>query len=162
MNVTWKTTNEVNTDKFELLRKGDEGNFVVINTQAAYNTAGEHQYGFTDRVPLSGNSYYQLKQYDKDGQTTTSEIRIVNLPAIAAQFRAYPNPTSGLITVEHATVKNTGTLSVYDTQGQQKSSLRLSKGQTDTNINLAHLANGFYIIKVDIDGQQKQVKVIKK
>ncbi len=162
VNVTWKTTNEVNTDKFELLRKGDEGNFVVINTQAAYNTAGEHQYGFTDRVPLSGNSYYQLKQYDKDGQTTTSEIRIVNLPAIAAQFRAYPNPTSGLITVEHATVKNTGTLSVYDTQGQQKSSLKLSKGQTDTSINLAQLANGFYIIKVDIDGQQKQVKVIKK
>ncbi|PZQ93942.1 MAG: hypothetical protein DI539_31480, partial [Flavobacterium psychrophilum] len=136
VNVIWKTTNEVNTDKFELLRKRDEGNFIVINTQAAYNTAGEHQYGFTDRVPLSGNSYYQLKQYDKDGQTTTSEIRIVNLPAIAAQFRAYPNPTSGLITVEHATVKNTGTLSVYDTQGQQKSSLKLSKGQTDTSINL--------------------------
>ena len=162
VNVIWKTANERNTDKFEVLRKGDEGNFIVINTQATYNTAGEHQYNFVDRSPLVGNSYYQLKQYDKDGQTTFSEIRLVSLTAMTEQFRAYPNPTSGLITVEHAAVKNTGMLNVYDTQGQQKSSLKLGKGQTATNINLVHLANGFYIIKVDIDGQQKQVKVIKK
>lgn len=162
VNVIWKTANERNTDKFEVLRKGDEGDFVVINTQSAYNTAGEHPYSFADRSPLAGNSYYQLKQYDKDGQTTFSEIRLVSLTAMAEQFRAYPNPTSGLITVEHAAVKNTGMLNVYDTQGQQKSSLKLGKGQTATNINLVHLANGFYIIKVDTDGAQQQVKVIKK
>lgn len=162
VNVTWKTANERNTEKFEVLRKGDEGDFVVVNTQTTYNTAGEHQYNFTDRTPLSGNSYYQLKQYDKDGQTTFSEIKNINLPAIATEFRAYPNPTSGLIIVEHAIVKNVGTLSVYDTQGQQKSSQKLTKGQADTRVNLAHLANGFYIIKVNIDGQQQQVKVIKK
>ncbi|MGE6220294.1 DUF5018 domain-containing protein [Nubsella zeaxanthinifaciens] len=162
VNLTWKTANEVNTEKIELRRKGDNGDFVVINTQTAKNIAGEHNYSFTDRNPLLGNNYYQLTQYDKDGKTTSSEVKLVNILEVAEQLNAYPNPTTGIITIKHSAAQVKGSITVFDTQGQQKNKVAIIKGQLSTTLNLSSLASGFYLLKVEVDGQHQQIKIIKK
>lgn len=162
VNLTWKTAREENTEKIEVLRKGDAGDFAVINTQPTKNTAGEHSYSFTDRTPLLGNNYYQLKQYDKDGKTSTSEMRDVTILDVTEALNVYPNPTTGIITIKHSAVQVKGSIAVFDTQGQQKMKLPIAKAQLATTLDLSSLTSGFYLLKVEVDGKNQQIKVIKK
>jgi pectate lyase len=162
VNLNWKTAKEENTEKIEVLRKGANDDFVVINTQRTKNTAGEHLYSFVDRNPLAGENYYQLMQYDKDGKTTSSEVRLVTITDISEQLNAYPNPTSGLINIKHNAPQVKGIINVVDTQGQLKTKVVIAKGQLNTILNLSLFASGFYLLKVEIDGKHQQIKIIKK
>src|SRR5690606_22290742 len=59
----WKTSNEENTDLFEIERSLDGNHFSLIGRQASYNTPGEHDYQFTDAGITRLNAglvYYRL------------------------------------------------------------------------------------------------------
>lgn len=160
--VSWKTANEQNTEKFEVLRRGENTDFVVVNSQVAKNVAGIHEYGFNDRAPLTGNSYYQLKQYDKDGKFTVSEVKTINIISFTKGLSAYPNPTEGIVNVEHTVLQQAGLAMVYDAQGQKKATIAIAKGQSVTHVDLSNMPKGFYIIKLEINGKTAQIKVIRK
>jgi pectate lyase len=160
--VTWKTTNEVNTEKFEVLRRTDNSDFQVVNTQLSKNTAGVHDYSFVDQSPLSGKSYYQLKQYDKDGKSTTSDVKIVTIAELASSFEAYPNPTDGLVTIKHQLLTGDAELAISDLQGKKQFAVKAKKGDSITKVNLSSLSAGMYIISLNIEGKKQVVKVIKK
>ncbi|MDQ8004394.1 MAG: DUF5018 domain-containing protein [Pedobacter sp.] len=160
--VTWKTTNEVNTGKFEVLRRTDNTVFEVVNTQLSKNTAGVHDYSFVDQSPVAGKSYYQLKQYDKDGQYTTSDVKIVTIAELAASFEAYPNPTDGLVTVKHAVLAADAEISVSDVQGKRQLLVKAKKGESSTKVNLSSLSTGMYIVTLTSEGKKQTLKVIKK
>lgn len=162
VNLSWKTTNEVNTLKFELLRKGSQGNFAVINTQASKNTAGEHQYSFTDRTPLAGDNYYQLKQYDIDGKFTVSEVRLVSVGEINTAFAAYPNPTDGWITINHQLLTANAEVVVVDMQGRKQLTQPATKGESSTKVNLTALPKGLYMVSLVADGNKQVIKVVKR
>ena len=160
--VTWKTTNEVNTEKFEVLRRTDNSDFQVVNTQLSKNTAGVHDYSFVDQSPLSGKSYYQLKQYDKDGKSTTSDVKIVTIAELASSFEAYPNPTDGLVTVKHQLLTGDAELAISDLQGKKQFAVKAKKGDSVTKVNLSSLSAGMYIICLTSEGKKQTLKVIKK
>ncbi len=160
--VTWKTTNEVNTEKFEVLRRTENASFEVVNIQRSKNTAGVHEYSFVDQSPLFGKSYYQLKQYDKDGKFTTSEAKIVNIAALATAFEAYPNPTDGWISIKHEILINDAEITVSDLQGRKQFSQKAKKGEGTTKINLTALSTGMYIVTLTSEGKKQTLKVIKK
>lgn len=162
VNLNWTTKNEVNTQKFELLRKGNQGDFVVINTQLAKNIPGEHQYSFTDRKPLAGDNYYQLKQYDIDGRSTLSEARRVNIDEIEATLAAYPNPTDGLVTLNHQVLTANAKVVVVDMQGRILLTQPALKGQSSTQLNVASLAKGMYLLKLITDGSNQAIKLLKR
>jgi len=76
----------------------------------------------------------------------------------------YPNPTSGKLTIKNSSstgsLPGDGTLSVvevYDIVGQVVFTSQLSKLSPETTINISHLANGLYFLKVD----NKMIKIIK-
>ncbi len=162
VNLSWKTTNEVNTLKFELLRKGSQGNFAVINTQAAKNIDGEHQYSFTDRTPLAGDNYYQLKQYDVDGKFTLGDLKVVNVGDINATFAAYPNPTDGWITVNHQLLTANADVVIVDMQGRKQLTQTATKGESSTKVNLAALPKGLYMVSLVADGNKQVIKIVKR
>jgi hypothetical protein len=162
VNITWKTANERNTDKFEVLRRGETSAFEVVNVQTSKNSAGEHLYGFVDRSPLLGQSYYQLKQYDKDGQFTLSEIKPVNIATLGLAFEVYPNPATDWITVKHNAPSATATISVTDLQGRKLANQQVANGETSTKINLSKLPRGMYLVTLILDGKLEATKVLKK
>ncbi len=160
--VTWTTTNEVNTEKFEVLRRTENAAFEVVNVQRSKNTAGIHEYSFVDQSPLTGKSYYQLKQYDKDGKFSTSDVKIVTIASLAATFEAYPNPTDSWITVKHETVVTNAEVLITDLQGRKQLSQKTNKGESSTKINLSSLPTGIYMVTLTSEGRKQTLRVIKK
>jgi len=92
--LTWVTASELNNDYFTLERSADNIRFEELTTVTGYGTTSQrHEYLFNDERPLTGMSYYRLKQTDFDGQSTTfNTIAIYN--SEKAKFDIFPNPSA--------------------------------------------------------------------
>jgi large repetitive protein len=76
--VSWITAQEIDSDKFQILRSTDARNFEAIGTiKAAGNSKDNRYYHFTDTAPVEGISYYRLKSIDTDGTSEVSKIASV-------------------------------------------------------------------------------------
>ena len=74
----WVTASEKNSHSFVVERSADGKIFHRIGTLAAAgSTQARTTYDLTDEQPLSGTSYYRLRQVDLDGTTTYSPVRNV-------------------------------------------------------------------------------------
>jgi hypothetical protein len=96
------------------------------------------------------SGYYQLQIISEFGcQSPKSDSFFVDLSSIenlaTFSFEVYPNPTNGLIILQvpqDALYK----LFVYDINGKKISTQNIT--QTQTELNLSHLAKGVYIFKL--------------
>ena len=67
--IEWTTGSEINNDYFSILRSQDLQNWETISTVwGSGNSSIPISYSFVDFYPLSGISYYKLKQTDFDGK----------------------------------------------------------------------------------------------
>ena len=74
----WVTASEKNSHSFVVERSADGKIFHRLGTLAAAgSTQARTTYDLTDEQPLSGTSYYRLRQVDLDGTTTYSPVRNV-------------------------------------------------------------------------------------
>lgn len=95
--VEWATASEKNNDRFEVQRSTTGEAFETIGTvKGQGSTSSAHEYIFVDSHPLSGLSYYRLRQVDTDGTTAYSPVVTVQRTPEAT---AYPNPSAGSITL---------------------------------------------------------------
>ena len=77
--VSWSTLNERSFDYFTIERSKDGVNFVsALMIKGAGKVSTLVDYTDIDYTPLSGISYYRLKQTDYAGQSSYSEPAIVN------------------------------------------------------------------------------------
>ncbi|MEP1972567.1 MAG: T9SS type A sorting domain-containing protein [Ekhidna sp.] len=91
--LDWMTLSEVNNDFFTIERSRDGRVFVPIKRiDGMGNSNSLHKYHAVDDAPLSGRSYYRLKQTDFDGRTSYSEMKSVNVK-FKSSIRFFPNPT---------------------------------------------------------------------
>jgi hypothetical protein len=96
--LIWETTEEINSDRFEVEKSLDGKHWNVI---AVVNAQGEssvsHKYTAVDNDLARGDQYYRLHMIDKDGSNTYSRIRLVR--AQTASTSLAPNPASGHFSV---------------------------------------------------------------
>jgi len=145
VDVQWKTDNEINTSHFDVERSEDGVRFERVGSVSAANTAGVHQYAFTDTHPLDKTGYYRLKQVDKDGKSEYSKVLVVNrLPANAITF--YPNPAKDIINFVMPQASNIKTISIVDTRGVVLKQVTVN-GATKLSVNISQLAHGIYFIR---------------
>ena len=96
--LVWETATEINNDYFEVQRSVDGINFKKIGEVAGNgNTVEVIRYEFVDQMPVSGISYYQLKQVDFDGAFEHSDkisVEWINAGFVAGfvEVNLYPNP----------------------------------------------------------------------
>jgi hypothetical protein len=70
--IDWSVASQVNNDYYEVQRSIDVEQWYTIETvTGAGNSNTQMSYSIIDDNPLSGISYYRLKQTDYDGQTET-------------------------------------------------------------------------------------------
>jgi hypothetical protein len=92
--VEWVTAGEKNNSFFTVERSKDQAQFEFVkNLPGAFTTQIEQIYTTYDQSPLSGTSYYRLKQTDKDGTSTYSKV--VSVKNFRSNFAVYPNPVHG-------------------------------------------------------------------
>lgn len=100
--LEWSTASERNNDAFTIERSLNGQEWESIHSiDGAGNSSQILKYRATDHTPYLGKSYYRLKQIDFDGQSSYSSIKIIeNNTFENSQIKIYPNPSSGLITLE--------------------------------------------------------------
>lgn len=77
--IDWGTASELNNDYFTVERSSDGINFdELLRKRGAGNNTFKLNYSDEDLHPLTGYSYYRLKQTDYDGHYSYSDIEIVN------------------------------------------------------------------------------------
>jgi uncharacterized repeat protein (TIGR03803 family) len=147
--INWKTTNEINTNSFEIERSVDGRIFTKVGSVSANNTSGEHNYTFKDEGISKLNTqkiYYRLKQNDNDGKFAYSQIVVLNLSK-NKNIIIYPNPASETITL---TLSNTILLhtaaSLIDIQGREVKKFMINNYQE--KIDIGNLPTGIYVIKL--------------
>ncbi|OFY20727.1 MAG: hypothetical protein A2W98_01280 [Bacteroidetes bacterium GWF2_33_38] len=94
VNVSWITATEINNDYFTIERTSDFENIQEIaEVDGAGNSNVFLEYRYIDEEPLTGISYYRLKQTDFDGKSTYSDWVSVLLGIDGRmEFKVYPNP----------------------------------------------------------------------
>ncbi len=121
--LDWVTASEKNNDYFTVERTSDGITFTTVATQkGAGNSYGILHYEAADNEPLSGTSYYRLKQMDFDGDYSFSKLVPVNFTKEHQElsFSLYPNPSSAEVYMLLHAVENDQNIevNVYDISGK--------------------------------------------
>jgi len=97
----WKTANELNNDYFTIEKSQSGREWESIeNIPAVGNTSTISSYTTEDKNPYFGQSFYRLKQTDRNGQFTYSSIQSVYIAPNTPAVQIYPNPVSSRLTIE--------------------------------------------------------------
>lgn len=155
VNLNWSTVSELNNDYFSV-QKSKGG--VIWEEIGQVNGAGTslqtEYYNLNDYVPHSGVSYYQLEQFDFNGESTLSNIEAVDFKGLEL-INLYPNPfLGGELTLSiNALIETHISTVIYDNKGSlvYKQSQFLVEGNNSILVNLLGLAQGNYIIQVKTD-----------
>lgn len=122
----WRTATELNNDFFIVEKSRNGKDFRPLGSVYSKANEGNSQtmlsYQYTDSEPMSGISYYRLKQVDKDGSFTFSKIVAVRFENLSQEDRliVFPNPTEGksfYIQFLDSEIKE-GEVVVYDVLGK--------------------------------------------
>ncbi|MEO6686004.1 MAG: T9SS type A sorting domain-containing protein, partial [Dyadobacter sp.] len=151
--LSWQTTNEINTSRFEVERSLDARNFLLISSVPAQNFNGIHTYSSSDSsVSHLGvkNIFYRLKMIDQDERFAYS--RIVNVLIEPKNFLiVYPSPASSTVTIKF-TIPGNETIKVklISTKGEAISNheFQMTKGVNSIDVDINHLSNGSYLLDV--------------
>ncbi|WP_345125101.1 CehA/McbA family metallohydrolase [Hymenobacter antarcticus] len=95
--LRWTTASEEHSAYFAVERSADGRAFAETGRVAAAGRSTQARaYQLADPQPLTGGTYYRLRQVDTDGTTTFSPVVTLS-PARqeAAQVSVFPNPTVG-------------------------------------------------------------------
>jgi hypothetical protein len=170
--LNWSTAAEINNDYFTVERSNDGENFESIGKVDGSGTSSiTKNYSFDDLEPLTGISYYRLKQTDFDGHYSYSDIRAVTLGNKSVQqalsiTQIGPNPFEDRLIITLAN-NSSGTLlfEIVDATGKSVFSKK-EQGQPGTNSielnGLSSIESGTYLLRVTGDGQMVTKKVIKR
>jgi PKD repeat protein len=161
----WSTATETNNDFFTLERSNDAINFEAIGqVKGAGNSNSKLEYSFIDDNPLSGISYYRLRQTDFDGKFSFSGIVAV---AIGDNnnlgFTVFPNPANTVLNCLLAGAGEKVTINITDVSGKILISNEINShdGSYLHTIDIKSLSAGFYFIKLIGENKNTQLKFIK-
>jgi len=150
--LDWRTVQEISNKGFYVERRDEsQQQFTIVgfvpSAAAGGNSTSELTYRKIDDNDASGKTFYRLKQEDLNGKITYSSIRIVNGKAQnSVGLRAYPNPSTGPVTVIANGISGNEKLIVADAAGRM-----IWQGIISNNnsLQLPKLIAGTYIVYLD-------------
>lgn len=153
----WQTNSERNNDYFTVERSADG---ILFEPIGQMDGAGDSQqpltYKLYDSSPLSGLSYYRLKQTDFNGASTYSEVRSVVF-VLPETVHIYPNPSTGELHITGEQLDGE-TVHLYTASGQEIEVSHNKSGQ-NTELFCKDLPAGLYILTFLQEGQLRTEKI---
>ncbi|MDQ6482052.1 T9SS type A sorting domain-containing protein [Dyadobacter sp. LHD-138] len=155
----WETSEEINSERFEIERSINAKDWIVIGVKSAIGESKKIvNYHYTDESPAPVTNYYRLKMVDRDLSFAYSRIQSVILNALSKSVIIFPNPVSDVIYLKNANNTLVTEISVLDTKGTTvyQSNVLPSEG-----INVELLKNGIYMLRINkADGTTNTTKVL--
>ncbi|CAG5081352.1 Calx-beta domain-containing protein [Parvicella tangerina] len=149
VDLYWETASEINNDYFTVERSKNGVEWKELaRVEGAGNSSKQLLYNLTDYEPLSGNSYYRLKQTDFNGDFEYSHAVVVHFKGLENPIKVYPNPTKGIITVLGTDLSGDD-IKVVNSLGQDVTykTIVQTTSENQINIDLGSLSDGYYFVK---------------
>lgn len=152
--LKWQTSQEINSDRFELFRSYDGTNFELAGTVKSAGTSNTlRNYQYQDRVAGSYGKYvfYKLKQIDKDGRFTFSSVIKLALDDANKSLQLFPNPVVNNFTASFSAPKaSTATLIIRNTNGQSvySKTINVIQGNNAVVVSNTSLKTGMYYVTI--------------
>ncbi|MCF2505393.1 T9SS type A sorting domain-containing protein [Dyadobacter sp. CY107] len=144
VNLIWKTSEEYNSEKFEVHHSINGKDWLVIGELKSSGVGGLGSgYQFTHQTPTAGNNYYRLKMIDFDQTYALSTISHVYFNRNVETI--YPNPTSDAI---HVSSLNPGQIESFELVNSKGSVVMKRRGGKTDIIDLDKYPAGSYILRV--------------
>lgn len=160
--LNWEAYTDQQHDYFEVQRATDKNsNFLRIAKLTSLPP-----YSANDFSPETGNNYYRIKEVDKNGGITYSNVIKINVQNDVVT-NIYPNPASKVLSVRlnNFIANRAVTVLVTDAEGRQvlKKSQTVQTGSDEIRLDIQRLPNQVYFVRVLGDNGQPllQEKFIK-
>lgn len=147
--LSWATTEELNSERFEVERSSEGKNWHRLGTvRASGNSNISRSYTYIDASPAEGINYYRLKIVDRDGTSAYSPVRSASF-ALASGITITPNPAVENLRVKVRDAGNVEKIELISATGQV-----LYRSGTDplADIDVRHLPAGMYILNITRTG----------
>ncbi len=162
--LSWQTTEEINSDRFEIERSTDGKAWNKIAEVAAKGESrSPENYSFLDHLTAYSPSlfrYYRLKMTDSDQSYAYSGIVAVAIEAPAMSVSVYPNPARKEIRIDPEGMGARVKVEVYNVAGIRMLERDLS-GAGVGKIPVENLPVGMYTVKITGNGRIVTKKIVK-
>jgi hypothetical protein len=167
--LKWVTSSEINVSHFAVEKSTDGRTFTDAGMVFAYgSTSAKANYNFSDNLTVETANvvYYRLRSVDVDGKTDYSDTRILRLAkqtASGVSILTYPNPVTNelRITIPENWQNKNLVVEVFNANGTTAARKQAANSSQTETINVNALAPGFYIVRVNCNGEIAQQKIIK-
>lgn len=157
VSLEWSTTQETNSDYFEIQHSADGirwQDLAHISSQKQSQTL--HRYNYTHASPVNGLNYYRLKMVDQDRSFDYSRIRSISIGIDTNPVTVFPNPVSERLfirldreMVSEIKIINPAGAMIYNTTTLP-----------DAGIDLTGLSTGIYFVKIKTAGSVLTKKIV--
>jgi uncharacterized repeat protein (TIGR01451 family) len=149
--LKWSTAQEINFDHFEVECSANGLLFKSIGSvNAKGNSSIRSDYNFTDKEPFSGNNFYRLKEVDKDGSITYSDV-VLLVFGDKNTVSVYPNPLLNEAKIKFSGTQwlnKAGVINVLAADGKILSQKRINITSQVVSVDVSGLPAGHYILQV--------------
>jgi hypothetical protein len=158
--ITWKTSQEINSDHFDIERTHDNINWTVIGSvQATGNSSSETSYSFTDNDPVP-DMLYRITEYDINWRAYHTGL-IGTSCNVPEKIKIWPNPIRDMVYI-NIVAENQSQVSVnlFDSKGSLIRSQKdnVMRGSTLFHIYTGSFPSGVYYLSLEWgSGLQKKV-----
>lgn len=159
--LNWATATETNNDFFTIERSTNESEWAEIKkVKGAGNSTDIRNYQTYDESPVSGTSYYRIKQTDFDGMISYSETAAVRNATSGKGISLYPIPNTGnTINIAGIADYKNHDLVLLNASGNILFATQISR----SSVELPLLATGVYFIQVKskVSGEVTNLRYVK-
>ena len=162
VNLSWSTTQETNSNYFEVERSENGTTWEAIGTVSAKgNSSIESNYSYNDNAPVNGINYYRLKMVNINNSYSYSEVKTVRTTAVK-EITFFPNPAQTYVNVSLVQSDNSSSVQLLNISGQILQETKVAGGNATTvTLNVAQYARGMYIVRVvNADGSSATSKLV--
>ncbi|MGB1268686.1 MAG: T9SS type A sorting domain-containing protein [Flavobacteriaceae bacterium] len=157
------------TYNFDFTKVSGNAYYSIFNTDTCANVSNDYVagscYSSSDLSGdvVAGNTYLICVH---SSSAAEFELFAYPEPSLSVEsntfeaFKYYPNPVVNTLTVTSGNNNTISNVRVFNMLGQQIQTL--TPNNTKALIDMNALTNGVYFVKIDINGSQKTIKVIKK
>jgi hypothetical protein len=144
--LTWATSEETNSDRFEIQRSLDGKAWSAIGSVKAEGESKVRKtYNYSDhQAELGANNLYRLKMIDNDSSFAFSAIRSVRFDS-KLESSIYPNPVADQLTLKVTSWKQVKTIRIDNLTGVQV----YNSGPVESGkVDVSKLDSGVYILRI--------------
>ncbi len=152
--LAWSTSEEANSDYFDVQRSGDGKVWEMLKTIAAKGESSvETHYSAVDDSPMGGINFYRLKMVDKDGTFAFSKIRNVEFD-LKTGYTLFPNPVSDKLNFKSTEDWNSvASIKIYNAKGVEVYTSSLVPVK---EVDVKDLPSGTYVVKLSRKSQHSR------